>query len=94
VAIEYRWAESRNNRLPALAAELVRRPVAVIAALGGTPAALAAKAATQTIPIIFVLGADPIEIGLVDSLNHPSGNFTRVAALILVVTAKRVQLLH
>jgi putative tryptophan/tyrosine transport system substrate-binding protein len=94
VAIEYRWAESHNDRLPALAAELVRRPVAVIAAPGGTPAALAAKGATQTIPIIFVLGANPIEIGLVDSLNHPSGNLTGVTALTVDVTAKRLQLLH
>jgi len=94
VAIEYRWAESHNDRLPALAAELVRRSVAVIAAPGGTPAALAAKWATQTIPIIFLLGSNPIEIGLVDSLNHPGGNLTGVAALTVDVTAKRLQLLH
>jgi putative ABC transport system substrate-binding protein len=94
VAIEYRWAESHNDRLPALAAELVRRSVAVIAAPGGTPSALAAKGATQIIPIIFLLGSDPIEFGLVDSLNHPSGNLTGVVGLTVNVTAKRLQLLH
>ena len=94
VAIEYRWAESHNDRLPALVAELVRRPVAIIVVPGGTPAVLAAKAATQTIPIVFLMGSDPIKIGLVDSLNHPSGNLTGVAALIVDAAAKRLQLLH
>jgi putative tryptophan/tyrosine transport system substrate-binding protein len=94
VAVEYRWAESHNDRLSALAAELVRRPVAVIAAPGGTAAVLAAKTATQTIPIVFLMGSDPIEIGLVDSLNHPSGNLTVVAALSGDAAAKRLQLLH
>jgi len=94
VAVEYRWAESHNDRLSALAAELVRLPVAVIAAPGGTPAALAAKRATQTIPIVFLMGSDPIKVGLVDSLNHPSGNLTGVAALIVDAAAKRLQLLH
>jgi putative ABC transport system substrate-binding protein len=94
VAIEYRWAEGHNDRLPALATELVRRKVDVIAAPGGVPGALAAKAATSTIPIVFEMGADPIALGLVQSFNHPGGNVTGATSLSGEVNPKRVELLH
>jgi putative tryptophan/tyrosine transport system substrate-binding protein len=91
--VEYLWADDRVERLPALAAELVRRRVAAIL-VTTTSAALAAKAATNAIPIVFETGSDPVEIGLVASLNRPSGNLTGVAQLTTAVSAKRLELLH
>jgi putative tryptophan/tyrosine transport system substrate-binding protein len=92
-SVEYRWAEDRYERLPALVDDLVRQQVAVIVA-PGTPPALAAKAATKSIPILFAIGTDPIHLGLVPSLNRPDGNVTGVMDPIYATSAKRLQLLN
>jgi ABC-type uncharacterized transport system substrate-binding protein len=94
VMIEYRWGQFNNERLPELAADLVRRKVSVIATPGSTPAALAAKAATTTIPIVFDIGGDPVEFGLVSSFNRPGGNITGISHLNFQLVGKQLGWLH
>ena len=94
VTIEYRWGEGRNDRLPALAVDLVEHRVAVIVAADGTAAAVAAKAATPTIPIVFLVGADPVELGFVESFGRPGRNMTGVSDFAVGTVTKRLQLVH
>jgi putative tryptophan/tyrosine transport system substrate-binding protein len=94
VAIEYRWAEGQYSRLPALAADLASRKVAVIVAPGGAPVALAARLATATITVVFEMGGDPVALGVVDSLSRPGGNLTGVSSLSVEVSGKRLEFMH
>lgn len=94
VAFEYRWADGQGERLPALAAELVIREVALIIAMGGNDSAVAAKAATAKIPIVIAIGGDPIKLGLVTSLNRPGGNITGVSFLVNALVAKQLEFMH
>jgi putative ABC transport system substrate-binding protein len=94
LAIEYRWARGDYERLPVLAADLVGKPVRVIAAVGGDPSALAAKATTSAIPIVFAVGGDAVQVGLVESCNRPGGNITGIDVVVDTTDAKRISLLH
>jgi putative tryptophan/tyrosine transport system substrate-binding protein len=94
LTIEFRWAQGRNDRLPALAADLVRHQVTMIVTPGSSPAALAAKTATSTIPIVFTIGTDPVATGLVRSLARPEGNVTGVTVLAEELGPKKLELLH
>ena len=94
IAFEFRWTGGQYNRLPEMVADLLRHRVAVIAATAGLPSALAAKAATETIPILFVIGADPVQVGLVSSLGRPGGNATGVSVFTTELAQKRLELLH
>ena len=94
VTVEYRWAQGQYDRLPTLAAEFVSKPVSVLVSTGGTVSALAAKASTQTIPVVFATADDPVKVGLVDSLNRPGGNVTGITASFIETASKRIGLLH
>src|SRR5437660_6044019 len=94
VTIDFRWAFGQYERLAGLATELIRRPVSVLVATGGEPAALAAKTATSSIPIVFAIGGDPVKLGLVESDNRPGGNATGITLLTAALEAKRLGLLH